>query len=79
MVRRSYKRWVGLTLTFRQRFWSQEAISVQDNPIGSVAQSIQGGYPQEAVREDFSPLGEVQVTGDDRGPALITFSPSSAV
>ena len=39
-----------------------------------MTQTIQSSSPEEAIRKSLSPLGEIQITGDDRSPAFIAFS-----
>lgn len=49
------------------------AVAVEDDAVGVVSESVEGGGPEEPVGEGVSPLGEVEVGGDDRGGALVAF------
>ena len=52
---------------------SAETLSIKDDLVGTMPESIDGCSPEEFVGEGLSPLAQVQIAGDDRGSPFIAF------
>jgi hypothetical protein len=48
-------------------------LSFQDDLVGTVAKSVDGGRPKDPVREGIGPFRDVHVGGDDGALALVAF------
>ena len=56
------------------RKWPELAVSfpVEHNPIGTIAQTIEGGGGKQFVGKGRTPFAQIEVTGDDRTRPLVT-------
>ena len=63
----------GLMKALRGGTGRAVALPVEDDPIGTMTQPVQGGGTEQTSREGLAPLGEIQVAGHDDGGPLIAF------
>ena len=57
-----------------QWFRGTVALAVEDDPVGIVAQAVDGRCSEQAIVKGLAPLGEIEISGDQDSCIFMTFS-----
>ena len=49
------------------------ALAVENDPVGVVAQAVDGCSSEQAIGKCLTPLGEIEIAGDQGSRAFISF------
>lgn len=64
----------GVAAPFWQRFGAAVTVAFEDDPIGPMAESVEGGGAEHFVGwEGVAPFTEVEIAGQDRSGAFVAF------